>query len=397
MTESVTDLTAVTAADLTERLAGLDPIGVGPAGVTRLPWSPEDEATGRWFADQAAAIGLRVERDAAGNRWALPAGEGPWWTVGSHLDSVRDGGRFDGPLGVAVAFAVAARCRRPLAVVSFADEEGARFNTPTFGSRALAGLLDVDDALVRTDDTGTTMAAAMAAAGVDPEGLRETGAALDRIAGFVELHIDQSRDVDAAGVPFAVASGLAARRRLAIELRGTADHAGTTPMDERRDALAVAARIVVAALELADERMRVTTGRLVVEPNARTTIASRVDAWLDLRAPAPELLDDFERRWRAAAVELATAGRVDLAIRRESRSGGAVFDPELRARLRGDDGIETLCFAGHDAGNVAIHRPAAMVLVRNPTGISHSPDEEVALEDAAAGATRILRVLDELA
>jgi N-carbamoyl-L-amino-acid hydrolase len=388
----------ITAAELAERLAGLAPIGDdGTGGVTRLPWSAEDAATGKWFTAQAAASGLRAERDAAGNRWALPAGDGPWWAVGSHLDSVRGGGRYDGPLGVAAGFAVAAASARPLAVVSFADEEGARFNTPTFGSRALTGALDVEDALSRVGEDGVTMADAMRAAGVDPAGLAGAPRALARIRGFLELHIDQSQDLERAGVPFAVVTGLAARLRLAIELHGTADHSGTTPMDERRDALAAASRIVVAALDGAGPELRVTPTRLLVEPNARTTIASRVQLWLDVRGPTPEAVSEFEDAWRARADALAATARVDLTIREESRSPGAAFDAGLRERLRGPDGLELLCFAGHDAGNLAAHRPAAMVLVRNPTGVSHSPAEHVALEDAAAGANRILTVLDALA
>lgn len=390
---------SITAADLAARLADLDQIGIGTDGATvnRLPWTPEDERTGRWFAEQATAIGLRVERDPAGNRWALPEGDGPWWVVGSHLDSVRDGGRFDGPLGVAAGFAVAAHTSRPLAVVSFADEEGARFNTPTFGSRAVAGVLDVPDALARVGEDGVSMADAMHGAGVDPNRLGDATQALARIRGFVELHIDQSLDLVTAGVPYAVASGLAARRRLAIELGGTADHAGTTSMEDRRDAMAVGARIVVAALDRIEDGMRVTPGRLLVEPNARTTIASRVQLWLDVRAPAPDVLDAYELGWREQAQAIADAGRVDLTIRLESRSDGSSFDADLRAALRGANGMETLCFAGHDAGNVALHKPAAMVLVRNPTGISHSPQEHVSLEDAAAGASRILAVIEQLA
>src|SRR5690242_17754755 len=155
------DSVVIDAGDLADRMAGLEPIGLGADGTTRLAWTPEDDATGAWFAAQAEALGLRVERDAAGNRWALPTGDGPWWAVGSHLDSVRSGGRFDGALGVVAAFAVAARCSKPVAVVSFADEEGARFNTPTFGSRALTGVLDVDDVLGRRDDDGVTLADAM--------------------------------------------------------------------------------------------------------------------------------------------------------------------------------------------------------------------------------------------
>src|SRR4051812_33306177 len=132
----------ITADDLDARLAPLRAIGFDPArGTNRLAWTPEDATAGAWFAEQAASCGLRAWRDAAGNRWATPPrSDGPWWAVGSHTDSVRDGGAYDGALGVAAAFAIAAAAPDvPLAVISFADEEGARFNTPTFGSRALTG------------------------------------------------------------------------------------------------------------------------------------------------------------------------------------------------------------------------------------------------------------------
>jgi N-carbamoyl-L-amino-acid hydrolase len=389
---------AIEAAELAERMASLEPIGLGPDGTTRLAWTPEDEATGAWFAAQAQALGLRVERDAAGNRWALPAGDGPWWAVGSHLDSVRAGGRFDGALGVVAAFAVAARCSRPVAVVSFADEEGARFNTPTFGSRALTGALDVDDVLARRDDGGVSLAEAMRAAGVDPGGLASAPEALERLRGFVELHIDQSTDVDAVGAAYGVVSRLAARRRLALELHGRADHAGTTSMAERRDAMAVAARVIVAALDLAAEHeLRVTPGRLLSEPNALTTIAARVRLWLDVRGPDAAPLDAFVAALEAQAGEIGAAGRVEVAFRIESRSDGTEFDAGLRERLRRDGAPEVLCFAGHDAGLVAARRPAAMVLVRNPAGVSHAAAEEVALADAAEAATALMAVLEEIA
>src|SRR5207244_5107200 len=136
------------------------------------------------------------------------------------------GGAYDGALGVAAAFAIAAAAAAPLAVVSFADEEGARFNTPTFGSRALAGTLDVDDVLARTDADGVTLAAAMEAAGVEPAGLRAAPAALGRLRGFVELHIDQSRDVAGAGARAGIVGALASRLRMRVTFAGAADHAG---------------------------------------------------------------------------------------------------------------------------------------------------------------------------
>ena len=176
----------IDAAALAGRLAGLEPIGLGASGTTRLAWTTADAAARAWFEGQATDAGLAVQRDPAGNLWAVPATPPPWWAVGSHLDSVRGGGRFDGALGVAVAFEVAARSALPLAVLSFADEEGGRFNTPTFGSRALVGRLDVDDVLARHDDEGVVLADAMALDGVDPAGLRDAPSWLDRLDGFLE-------------------------------------------------------------------------------------------------------------------------------------------------------------------------------------------------------------------
>ncbi|HET6506911.1 MAG TPA: Zn-dependent hydrolase [Baekduia sp.] len=381
-------MSPITARDLDARLAPLRAIGFDARrGTNRLAWTPEDAAAGAWFEEQAAACGLEAWRDAAGNRWATPRGtDGPWWAVGSHTDSVRDGGAFDGALGVAAAFAIAAVAPddRPLAVISFEDEEGARFNTPTFGSRALTGAL-ADGVLDRADDDGTTLAEAMRAAGVDPAGLPRATDNLDKLRGFYELHIDQSTDLAERGAPYGVVSSLAARLRVRATLRGVADHAGTTPMEGRQDALLAAARLIVAANEQAAGEMRATVGRILVEPNALTAIAAGTTAWLDARSPDSAVLDAWLARVTAAAPG------ADLAI--ESRSPAVTFDDGLRALLRGAGAPEVVCWAGHDAGLLAPHVPAAMVLVRNATGISHSPVEHVELEDAAAGATAILEAL----
>lgn len=160
--------------------------------VNRLARTAADEALGEWFEARAARAGLRVERNLAGNRWAVPDTQPPWWRAGSHLDRFRAGGRFDGPLGVVAAFAVAVRSSRRVAVVSFADEEVARYNTPTFGSRALVGRLDVEDALARRDDDGVSMRDAIRKAGVDPNRLAEEPERLSALAGFLELHTSTS-------------------------------------------------------------------------------------------------------------------------------------------------------------------------------------------------------------
>jgi beta-ureidopropionase / N-carbamoyl-L-amino-acid hydrolase len=384
----------IAAADLTARLEGLIPIGRGPCGTTRLAWTDEDEATGAWFREQAASIGLRAERDPAGNLWAVPGSPPPWWAVGSHLDSVREGGSFDGALGVAAGFEVAAKA--PVAVISFADEEGARFNTPTFGSRALTGVLDLG-VLDRVDGDGVRLADAMRVAGIDPSDIGAAPEWLSRLRGFVELHIDQTTELHRAGVPAGVVRGLASRMRLRADIEGRADHAGTTPPAERRDALAAAARLIVAALDRSGDGLVATASRIEVEPNALTTVPARASVWLDARSPSSEHVE----AWREEVEGLDVGLPVTLSL--ESRSPGCEFDPQLRARLvalshvLGEQAPEMDCYAGHDAGLIATRLPAAMVLVRNETGVSHSPAERVELEDAAFGAELVLRLLAELA
>jgi N-carbamoyl-L-amino-acid hydrolase len=386
----------IEAAELRDRLAGLEPIGLGDDGTTRLAWTPELAAAEAWFAEQARAAGRRVERDPAGSLWAVPEADGPWWATGSHLDSVRSGGRFDGPLGVAAGFAVAERLPG-VAVLSFADEEGARFNTPTFGSRALTGRLDLADVLARRDDGGAVLADAMRGAGVDPDGLGDAPGWLPRLRGFVELHIDQTQDLERLGAPAGAVRGLASRMRLALTFAGRADHAGTTRRDERRDALAAAARLIVAADELAggDRDFLVTATRLLVEPNAFTTVPASVRAWVDARTPDPERLEAWRTALAARAAELAEATGVDIGLAVASHSAGVDFDPGVRAAM--GDLPELVCFAGHDAGVLAPRVPAGMVFVRNATGVSHAPEEEVDMEDAAVAANALLATLERLA
>ena len=392
----------IAAAELEALLADLVPIGLDETAARRgWPGPHEDERAAGWFDAPAEAIGRKLERDPAGNLWACPDTPPPWWAVGSHLDTVRAGGRFDGALGVAAGFAVAERA--PVAVVSFADEEGARFNTPTFGSRALAGRLDVDDALERVDDHGVTLGDAMARAGVDPGGLRARRRGSSGCAGFLELHIDQTRDLAAAHAPAGVVTRLAARLRLQVELSGRADHAGTTPREERRDALAAAARVIVRADAEAAPAARhglhrgADGGRAERADHravARAAVARRARA----RGRGGRVV--ARRRSSAEAARVAEDAGVGLELRTAAWSPGTEFPDDVRdALLAGlrPPKPRLVCYAGHDAGVIAAARPAGMVLVRNETGISHSPEEEVSLEDAAVAANALLAAAQELA
>jgi beta-ureidopropionase / N-carbamoyl-L-amino-acid hydrolase len=402
----------ITSEGLATRLDGLGEIGIRPDGVWRLAWTEEDAAARSWFAEQAAGTGLRVESDPAGNLWALPDADAPWWAVGSHLDSVRGGGRFDGPLGVACGFELAADASGPVAVLSLADEEGARFNTPTFGSKALAGRLDLPAVLERSDDDGVSLREAIAVAGVDPDGLAGAQGWVKKLAGFLEIHIDQTTELARAEEPVGVVTSLAARTRLEVVLKGRADHAGTTPRSERRDALAAAARLIVGAEDLAGDPssldgdhgpLTVTASRIIAKPNAPTTIAAEVRLWIDARAPSFATIDAWRACLESLVVDLQERSGVEIQVTAASRSDPREFSGELRAALlRASEEIlghvapELVCFAGHDAGVLAERLPAAMLLIRNPTGVSHSPEEAVSLDDAAIGARVLERALELL-
>ena len=376
-------------------------IGVGPEGVYRMAWTEEDAATRAWFEEQAADVGLRVARDPAGNLWACPEADAA--VVGGRLASGQRPRRR--PVRRAARGGLRVRdrgsaARRPIAVLSFADEEGARFNTPTFGSKALAGRLDLPAVLERRDDDGVSLRDAMRAGGVDPDGIDQApGVARARLAGFIEIHIDQTTELARAGEPVGVVSGLAARTRLEVRLTGRADHAGTTPRSERRDALSAAARLIVGAEDLAGAHspldgdhgpLTVTASRIITKPNAPTTIAAEVRLWIDARAPGFAAIDAWRARLDALVRELEARTGVEIEIAVASRSDPREFAPELRAALtRATEDVlghappELVCFAGHDAGVLAERVPAAMLFVRNPTGVSHSPEETVSLDDAA--------------
>lgn len=396
----------ITAHELRGLLAELVPIGLDAEGATtRLAWTNEDRRAGEWFAQRSRELGRDVLRDPAGNLWSVPAQPAPWWAIASHLDSVSRGGRYDGALGVAVGFAVAAR--EPAAVIAFADEEGARFNTPTFGSRALAGTLDVEDVLERPDAEGVKLAEALTAAELDPLRLREATGWLSRLRGVLELHIDQSRELARRDRPVGIVGRLVARMRVQARVHGRADHAGTTLGQERHDALAAAARLIVLAddASASEGEMVFTATRIEVEPNAASTVPSLARLWLDARSPQPQRLLAWRGRLEGAAAAIAAERAVEVSLTQASWSQGTEFAAPVRAALAaGADASEgahaapeVVCWAGHDAGVLAQRLPSGMVLVRNPSGISHAPEEEVSLEDAAIGANVLQAALRELA
>jgi N-carbamoyl-L-amino-acid hydrolase len=382
-----------------------DLLPVGRDGTTggyrRHAWTPADLTCREWFAGEAARRGLDLVVDRNGNQWAWwgdPDAGGPGVATGSHLDSVPDGGAYDGPLGVVSAFAAVDQMReqgitpvRPLGVVSFTDEEGARFGIACTGSRLLTGALDADRARRLTDADGTTLAEAMRAAGHDPEQLGRDDETLRRVGTLVELHVEQGRGLVEAGAAVGVAHGIWPHGRWRLDLDGEANHAGTTRLVDRDDPMLRLAAAVLSARDAATAHDAVATiGRVTVAPNGTNAIPSRVRAWLDARGA-----DEADVRAVVAAVAAAAASEpVEESWTPPVVFGGALRD-RLVDRLGGAPVLPTA--AGHDAGILAgAGVEAGMLFVRNPTGVSHSPAEHAETDDCHAGVTALATVLAEL-
>ncbi|MEU5740088.1 allantoate amidohydrolase [Streptomyces tendae] len=396
--------------------AELLPVGRSSAsgGYRRYAWTGADADCRAWFREQAEARGLAHETDRNGNQWAWlgdPAA-GNAVVTGSHLDSVPDGGAFDGPLGVVSAFAAldelrgrGARPTRPLGIVNFGDEEGARFGLACVGSRLTAGALTVDQAHRLTDGDGVTLPRAMEAAGYDPGTLGPDPERLARIGAFVELHVEQGRALDLSGDRIGIASAIWPHGRWRFDFRGEANHAGTTRLADRHDPMLSYAETVLAARREAELAGAVATfGKIGVEPNGVNAIPSLVRGWLDSRAADQESLDTVVTGIEKAARECAAAHGVDLDVVRESFTPVVEFDHALRDELARILGTRTELKApvlgtgaGHDAGILSDRIPTAMLFVRNPTGVSHSPAEYAAEDDCVAGVTALADVLEGLA
>ncbi|NBE52034.1 allantoate amidohydrolase [Streptomyces boluensis] len=394
----------------------LRPIGRSDAsgGYRRYAWTGADAECRLWFQAQAEARGLDYEVDRNGNQWAWlgdPA-RGDAVVTGSHLDSVPDGGAFDGPLGVVSSFAALDELRarrvsftRPLAIVNFGDEEGARFGLACVGSRLTAGQLTVEAAHKLRDGDGVSLPQAMEAAGYDPYGIGPDPERLARIGAFVELHVEQGRALDLTGDPVGIASAIWPHGRWRFDFRGEANHAGTTRLVDRRDPMLTYAETVLAARREAELAGAVATfGKIAVEPNGVNAIPSLVRGWLDSRAADQPTLDTVVTGIEKAAREYADRHGIDLDVVRESFTPVVEFEDALRDELgtilgaRSERPLPVLgTGAGHDAGILSGSIPTAMLFVRNPTGVSHSPAEFAAEDDCVAGVLALADVLEGLA
>jgi beta-ureidopropionase / N-carbamoyl-L-amino-acid hydrolase len=386
----------------------LEPIGrsASSGGYFRQPWLAAELELRAWFREAASARGLRVEEDPFGNLAAWwEAGAGGRVLTGSHLDSVLDGGAFDGPLGVVSAFAALDLLRergvtptRTLGVAAFVEEEGSRFGRACLGSRLATGATAWADVRDLTDRDGVRLGDLI-------EG--GTSTLLTDVDTYVELHVEQGRGLVDRDAAVGVGSGIWPHGRFRYDITGRADHAGTTRMEDRADPMLTYATAALSANKQArlisagstTDRARATFGRVDVRPNGTNAVPSRVTAWLDARAESDQVLADLVAAIERQAADRAGRDGTTLTVSAESVSGEVAFDvplrEELAAALGGAPVLATQ--AGHDAGilqEAGIR--TAMLFVRNPTGVSHSPAEQAGTADCLAGVEALADVLTGL-
>ena len=382
-----------------------------PGRTTRTFLSPPMRDVHAYLGSWMQRSGMLVHVDNAGNlRGVYPAlsPDGPRLFIGSHLDTVSEAGAFDGVLGVVLAVALIdllQRRRLPFAieVVGFSEEEGVRFGVPFIGSRALVGTLD-DDLLGRVDACGRSVADAIRHYGLDPSAVLQARSDAEAL-GYLEFHIEQGPVLDRLGVPLGIVHAIVGQSRLAATFAGSANHAGTTPMDARRDALAGAAEWIgaVEALALRTPGLVATVGRLRTQPGVANVVAGVCEASLDVRHAADEARATAVDALRLTAQQIAARRGLTLHFDTHLDQPAVEMNSGLVAALERAIAAQGLPIhrldsgAGHDAMVVAGRMPVAMLFLRSPGGISHHPDEAVVEDDVAAALGAGLAFLDDLA
>ncbi|MDF9298240.1 hydantoinase/carbamoylase family amidase [Geobacillus stearothermophilus] len=400
---------------LWQRLMELREVGKKPSGgVTRLSFTAEERRAKDFVASYMREAGLSVYEDAAGNLIGRKEGanpDAPVVLVGSHLDSVYNGGCFDGPLGVLAGVEVVQAMNEhgvvthhPIEVVAFTDEEGARFRFGTIGSRAMAGMLP-QEALERRDAEGISLAEAMKQAGLDPDRLPQAARKPGTVKAYVELHIEQGRVLEEAGLPVGLVTGIAGLIWVKFTIEGKAEHAGATPMSLRRDPMAAAAQIIAIIEEEARRTGTTvgTVGQLHVYPGGINVIPERVEFVLDLRDLKAEVRDQVWNAIAARAETIAKERNVRLTTERLQEMAPVLCSDEVKRAA--EAACQKLGYppfwlpsgAAHDGVQLAPICPIGMIFVRSQDGVSHSPAEWSTKEDCAAGAEVLYHTVWQLA
>jgi allantoate deiminase len=370
----------------------------------RPPMRPAQECLTGWMRE----AGLTVRRDALGNligRRPARREDARVFIVGSHIDTVPDAGKYDGVLGVllgvAAMQALAGRTfARAVDVIAFSEEEGVRYATPYLGSLAVCGRLG-PEILERADADGVTFAQALRDFGLDPATIPTAAYSPAQVAGYLEVHIEQGPCLEALGLPLGVATTIVGQSRLRLRFTGRAGHAGTQPMNLRRDALAGAAAFVIAVEQTAraTDGLRATVGRLTVAPGAINVVPGEAELSLDVRHADDAVRARAVNGLLAEARAIASGRELVLTVEPGAEQPAVALDPALTQRLadaaraQGHAPVEMVSGAGHDAAIMAGLCPAALLFLRSPGGVSHHPDESVRPEDVRAALEVVVRFL----
>ena len=391
--------TQVDAGRVIADLRELDRLTGGPDGARRVAWGPEWAQARDFLRGLLEEIGLDAETDEAGNLWSYLEGEAePALGLGSHLDSVPNGGWLDGPLGVMAGLGVlrawAGSGKRPprtLALVDWADEEGA-FGRSLLGSSAASGSLDPTEVASLHDAEGRAIEDVLAGSGVKLAEMGRSSSRLERLAALLELHIEQGPVLEAEGLPVAAVSGTVGIERWRFTFEGQPSHAGTTPMDARHDAGRAAAGLMMVVGAIGEIRSGVaTTGSVRFEPGTPTVIPGRAEIVVDLRNAAAEELAGMLAELREAARRCAEDNGCEISDELIWRIDPTEFDPGLVELAR--ESCEGIAASGrvlvsgalHDAAEAARRVPVAMMFVRSIGGVSHSPAEDSSDADLELG------------
>jgi allantoate deiminase len=395
-----------------ETIAGFSSSG---PGTNRLSFTPEYWAAVDYVADQMAALGYERKTTAHGNTRFRKGGADqrePAVAVGSHLDAVPRGGRFDGVAGVVAGVEIArlldamgVRLSRPYEVIVFAEEEGARFGSVLAGSKALVGRLTHRELGAMKDADGTSYLEALGERVAHASSAPGGGFGAGDVASYFELHIEQSLVLEAARIPVGIVGAIVGIRQYRVTYSGVANHAGATPMRLRQDSLAATARAISAVEELTTASPTGVTvgtvGMLVNEPNAANVIPARTVFSVDLRDTDAATLDEIGERVLERVQRIAEERQVDADVTLTADSAPVVLSSRLRAALIGSAGRREIAYlempsgAAHDAQEIARVTDAAMIFVPSVAGRSHCPEEDTPYEAIALGVDVLLGAVQE--
>ena len=396
---------------INQTMQELGELGDSPEGMLRVAYSPEDIAGRDYAIKMMQEAGLETRIDTAGNIIGRRPGSDdslPAIAMGSHTDTVPKGGKYDGALGVMAAIEVIRtleeqghNTRHPLEVINFTNEEGTRFHRWLVGSRSMSGLLEQED-LDAVDDDGLSLGPCLADIGGDISRIEEAVRKPGELAAYFELHIEQGPYLDRSGTPIGVVTGITGRAVFEVEIEGKANHAGTTPMSTRRDALVSASKLVLAIQKMAAEQeiCRVSTvGSIKAVPNAVNVIPGSASIGLEFRDTDMEALASAEQELQRITDQAVIDDAVDIDVIRHRFTTSVPITPDMQAMVA--EAAENCGFeweslpsgAGHDAQAVANIAPVAMIFVPSLDGISHSKEEYSTPQDCANGAQVLLELL----